>query len=160
MVLIFRLSERNCIEIINQLANFKLIDVIYTADGKEYVTPQHLSKEIRDELYLHDGRVYLVDLAKTLNVDYSRVKKCVTEIKKRDCQLVDDQLIDNSFLAKVATEANDILVKKGILNVSELIDAYNLKPDYLQVSCPSSKLFNASKSNVFLFCPFAEIARK
>jgi hypothetical protein len=37
----------------------KLIDVFYTNDGKEYVTPQQLSKEISDELYLHGGRISL-----------------------------------------------------------------------------------------------------
>ena len=50
-----RLSERNVIEIVSKLVGFGLIEVIYTIDGKEYLTPQELSKEIREELLVHGG---------------------------------------------------------------------------------------------------------
>ena len=50
-----KLSERNCIEIVNKLINLGLVDVIYTTDGKEYLTPQELEKEIRDEVIVHGG---------------------------------------------------------------------------------------------------------
>lgn len=50
-----KLSERNCIEIVQKLINLKLIDVIYTTDGKEYLTPQQLEKEIKEELFVHGG---------------------------------------------------------------------------------------------------------
>lgn len=50
-----RLTERNCIEIVNRLIELKLLDVVYTSDGKEYITPQQLVKEIQDELYVHGG---------------------------------------------------------------------------------------------------------
>ena len=56
----FRLSERNCIEIVQRLCELKLLDVIYTTDGKEYLTPHELSKEIREELVVHAGRKYFV----------------------------------------------------------------------------------------------------
>jgi hypothetical protein len=35
----------------------KLLDVIFTTDGKEYVTPQQLSREIQDELYVNGGKI-------------------------------------------------------------------------------------------------------
>ena len=54
-----KLSERNCIEIVNKLINLGLIDVIYTTDGKEYLTPQELEKEIRDEVIVHGGNFHL-----------------------------------------------------------------------------------------------------
>lgn len=47
--------------------------MVYTNDGKEYITPDHLEKEILDELYVSGGRVNLVEIAKTLNVDLSKV---------------------------------------------------------------------------------------
>ena len=50
-----RLSDRNCIELVQRLIQLNLIDVIYTIDGKEYLTPEELSKEIREELYVHGG---------------------------------------------------------------------------------------------------------
>jgi hypothetical protein len=36
----------------------KLLDVVFTTDGKEYVTPQQLTREIRDELYVHGGSIF------------------------------------------------------------------------------------------------------
>lgn len=39
-----KLSERNCIEIVSRLLKLNLLDVIYTADGKEYLTPQQLQR--------------------------------------------------------------------------------------------------------------------
>jgi hypothetical protein len=40
---------------VNRLIELKLLDVVYTSDGKEYVTPQQLTTEIQDELYVHGG---------------------------------------------------------------------------------------------------------
>ena len=50
-----KLSERNCVEIVNKLVSLGLLEVIYTTDGKEYITPNQLEKEIRDELIVHGG---------------------------------------------------------------------------------------------------------
>lgn len=50
-----RLSERNCVELVNKLVELRLVDVVYTVDGKEYVTPQQLEREIRDELAVNRG---------------------------------------------------------------------------------------------------------
>lgn len=77
------MSERNCIEIITKLIENKLLDVIFTNDGKEYVTPQHLGKEIKNELYIHGGRINLVDLAQILNVNLSQISKVAFVLEYR-----------------------------------------------------------------------------
>lgn len=51
----FRLGERNCVEIVAKLISSKLLDVVFTTDGKEYVTPLHLTKELKDEAYVQGG---------------------------------------------------------------------------------------------------------
>lgn len=51
-----RLSERNVIELVTKLIELHLVDVLYTSDGKTYVTHQQLVKEIKDELIVHGGR--------------------------------------------------------------------------------------------------------
>lgn len=55
-ILFYRLSERNCVEIITKLVDMKLLDIIFTNDGKEYVTPKQLVTEMKDELYVHGGK--------------------------------------------------------------------------------------------------------
>jgi hypothetical protein len=38
------------------LLDMKLIELIFTCDGKEYLTSQQLVREIKDEVYLAGGR--------------------------------------------------------------------------------------------------------
>ena len=52
-----KLSDRNCIEIINKLTSLGLLEVIYTTDGREYLTPQQLEREIRDEVVVNGGKL-------------------------------------------------------------------------------------------------------
>lgn len=112
----------------------KLLDIIFTNDGKEYVTTQHLGNEIRDELYIHGGKVSLVDLAQTLNVGLSQVTKIVTEIEKhnKELKVILGQLIDKSYIDKIAEEINDKLVQHGCISVAELTFAYDLPAEFLQ----------------------------
>ncbi|CAG2120426.1 unnamed protein product, partial [Medioppia subpectinata] len=56
---LLRLSERNCVEIMKRLIEMKLLDVIFTSDGKEYITEEHLLREIEDELFSAGGRISL-----------------------------------------------------------------------------------------------------
>ncbi|XP_011865075.1 PREDICTED: E3 UFM1-protein ligase 1 homolog [Vollenhovia emeryi] len=129
-----KLSERNCIEIITTLAESKFLDIIFTNDGKEYVTPQHLGKEVKDELYVHGGKVSLTDLAQILNVNLSQVTRAVAELERHNkgLKVILGQLIDKSYISKVAEEINDKLVQHGCINVAELTLTYNLPADFLQ----------------------------
>ncbi|XP_043279761.1 E3 UFM1-protein ligase 1 homolog [Venturia canescens] len=129
-----KLSERNCVEIITKLTTSKLLDIIFTVDGKEYVTPEHLGKEIKDELYVHEGRINLVELAKILNVDLSQISKVASDIERHNkgMKLILGQLIDKSYVLKIVGEINDKLCQNGYINVAELTLQYDLPADFLQ----------------------------
>ncbi|XP_060801457.1 E3 UFM1-protein ligase 1 homolog [Amyelois transitella] len=128
-----RLSERNCIEIVTKLLELKLIDVIFTTDGKEYLTSQQLVKEMKDELYVHGGRINTVDLAKELNVDLNQINTSVSEIVKgKEVQLVSGYLITHYYLEKIAREINEKLQLQGQLSVGELTLQYDLPAELLQ----------------------------
>ncbi len=55
---LFRLSERNCVELIGLLVKEGLLNVIYTTDGKDIITEQRLIREILDEIYANGGNFY------------------------------------------------------------------------------------------------------
>nr|CAD7405049.1 unnamed protein product [Timema cristinae] len=131
---LFQLSERNCVEIITKLIEHQLLDVVFTVDGKEYVTPQQLSREIRDELFVHGGRINLVELARILNVDLSQVTARAAEIERADSgiTLVLGQLIDKSYLTLIAQEINERLAQNGQVSVGDLTRQYDLPSDFLQ----------------------------
>ena len=55
-----KLSERNCVEILQTLIKSGLLrGLMYTLDGKEYLTPEQLKREVRYELQVAGGRVSL-----------------------------------------------------------------------------------------------------
>ncbi|KAK1135631.1 hypothetical protein K0M31_000219 [Melipona bicolor] len=129
-----KLSERNCVEIVTKLTESKLLDVIFTNDGKEYITLQHLGKEIKDELYIHGGRINMVTLSQILNVNLSHVSKIASDLEKHNkgLKIILGQLIDKTYTNKIAEEINDKLMQHGIINVSELTIHYDLPADFLQ----------------------------
>lgn len=117
-----------------KLTENKLLDVIFTNDGKEYITPQHLAKEVKDELYIHGGRINLTELANILNVDLSQVTKAAADIEKHDkgLKIILGQLIDRNYTSKVAEEINDKLNQNGFINVADLTLSYDLPAEFLQ----------------------------
>ncbi|KAH9525822.1 E3 UFM1-protein ligase 1 [Bulinus truncatus] len=133
-VVTFRLSERNVIEIVSKLVDLRLIDVLYTSDGKTYLTHEQLGKEIRDELIYNAGRINLVDLQQLLNVDYSHIETKVNDMVKHDSHLtlVLGQLIDNSYRERLADEINDLLQEKGHVTIIELTKSYDLPADFFR----------------------------
>ncbi|KAJ8356034.1 hypothetical protein SKAU_G00188280 [Synaphobranchus kaupii] len=128
-----RLSERNCIEIVAKLVGDKQLDVVHTLDGKEYITPAQISREIRDELYVHGGRVNIVDLQQIINVDWVHVEGRANDIAKSDrtVQLVLGQLVDNTYLDQLAEEVNDKLQEAGQVSIAELCKSFDLPGDFL-----------------------------
>ncbi|KAG7508813.1 hypothetical protein JOB18_025043 [Solea senegalensis] len=128
-----RLSERNCIEIITKLVQDKKLDVVHTLDGKEYITPAQIGREIRDELYVHGGRINIVDLQQIINVDWAHVENKASDIAKSDkgVQLILGQLIDDSYLDRLAEEVNDKLQAAGLISIAELCKSYDLPGDFL-----------------------------
>ncbi|XP_040284717.1 E3 UFM1-protein ligase 1 isoform X2 [Bufo bufo] len=131
-----RLSERNCIEIVSKLIAERQLDVVHTLDGKEYITPSQISKEIRDELHVHGGRVNIVDLQQIVNVDLTHIESRANELVRVDksVQLVLGQLVDNNYLDQIAEEVNDKLQEAGQVTISELCKTYDLPGDFLTES--------------------------
>ena len=112
----------------------KLLDVIFTNDGKEYVTPQHLAKEMMDELYIHGGRINLTELAKILNVDLTHISKIASDIEKHNkgVKIVLGLLLDTIYIIKIAEEINDKLNQNGLVNIADLTLHYDLPAEFLQ----------------------------
>ncbi|XP_023373997.1 E3 UFM1-protein ligase 1 [Otolemur garnettii] len=128
-----RLSERNCIEIVNKLIAQKQLEVVHTLDGKEYITPAQISKEMRDELHVRGGRVNIVDLQQVINVDLTHIENRISDIVKSEkhVQLVLGQLIDENYLDRLAEEVNDKLQESGQVTISELCKTYDLPGNFL-----------------------------
>ncbi|KAL4649055.1 E3 UFM1-protein ligase 1 [Arapaima gigas] len=128
-----RLSERNCIEIVAKLVEDKQLEVVHTLDGKEYITPAQITKEIRDELYVHGVHCTIYLCLQILNVDLVHVENRANDIARSDksIQLVLGQLIDENYLDRLAEEVNDKLQEAGQVSIAELCKSYDLPGDFL-----------------------------
>ncbi|CRK97918.1 CLUMA_CG011293, isoform A [Clunio marinus] len=128
-----RLSERNCIEVVSLLLEKGLIDLVFTTDGKEYLTHDHLRREIEDELYVNGGRINLVELSKSLCVDLQKIQPVAEQIAQEDVKitLILGQLISSDYIVRIASEINERLNQNGEVNISELTGAYDLPSDFL-----------------------------
>ena len=62
-----RLSERNCVELVATLVKQGLVEIIYTLDGKEFITPDQLDREIRDELAVHRGNCIMCNFGSLID---------------------------------------------------------------------------------------------
>lgn len=111
----------------------KQLEVVHTLDGKEYITPAQISKEMRDELHVRGGRVNIVDLQQVINVDLIHIENRIGDIIKSEkhVQLVLGQLIDENYLDRLAEEVNDKLQESGQVTISELCKTYDLPGNFL-----------------------------
>lgn len=118
---------------VNLLIKQGLVNVIFTNDGKEYITPDYLQKEVEDELYMHGGRANLVELAQILNVDLTHINGIADRLAKErhDMHFVLGQLIDENYLQKIAAEINEKLQQEGEISVSDLTIQFDLPSEFL-----------------------------
>lgn len=112
----------------------KQLEIYFTTDGKEYVTPQHLLKELNDELFIHGGRLNLVDAAKILMIDLNIIRLKAQEIEKgsKSTHIVNGEIINQDYVQSICEEINDKLNSHGIITISDLTGQYNLPTDFLQ----------------------------
>lgn len=131
-----KLSERNCVDIVKRLIEMKLLDVIFTNDGKEYLTGDQLTREIENELYAAGGRVAISELVGLLNVDYSHIEAKAHQLVRtasggEAVSLVLEQLISRDFKDALAAEIDLHLQEAGTVAVSELSKSYDLPAEFL-----------------------------
>ena len=128
-----KLSERNCIEIVNKLVQTGILDIIYTSDGKEYITPKQLQREISDEVYMSGGRIGIPELSNILTIDYSQIEAQASGLVKSDSRLfmILGQLISADYLDRIAEDINDRLQLDGTIAIATLTKELNLPADFV-----------------------------
>ncbi len=111
------------------------------------------SREIRDELAVSRGRVSLVDLASTLNVDFSHVEAQGQTVARQDghrTHLVLGQLVDSDYLDSLCEQVNEGLQLNGTISISTLTKEYDLPSEFLQVRTAKSEEKRSSLVSKFV----------
>ena len=107
--------------------------LITTLDGGEYVTPDQLEKELKDELVVAGGRLKLTEVQPQLNVDLSHIQRRLDDLLKDDpsIQFIDGEVFTEDYMDGVAEEINQILQEAGSLRLVELAARFNLSTQFL-----------------------------
>lgn len=126
-----KISERVCMEILLKLIQREKIQVFYTTDRKEYVTPKQLSREIYDEILANGGRLEISELFPLLNIDESVIEETARELVEREKNLsiINNTIVDEYYLDKIAEEINESLLESGQLELPELSQRFRLPLD-------------------------------
>ncbi|EOD28718.1 hypothetical protein EMIHUDRAFT_234696 [Emiliania huxleyi CCMP1516] len=130
----FKLSEPNIVEIVSTLSQLRLVDVLFTTNGKEYLTPEQLLREVGDEILSHGGRVNVADLPALLNVDLPHIERAVTQLLAagRDgLQRVGGEVLTEYYLDSLAEEIDTALRGVGRLTLAEVAVAHALSTDFV-----------------------------
>ncbi|KAM9978951.1 hypothetical protein ACTFIY_012695 [Dictyostelium cf. discoideum] len=128
-----KLSERNCIEIIVKMIDLKMIDIIHSLDGKEYITPKQLENEIKDEILKCGGRVVVCDLQSILSIDITHIEEALEKLKKRDksIQIYQGEIMTRYYLDSILQEIQEQLQEVGKLHINDLSNRFSIGIDFL-----------------------------
>uniref|UniRef100_A0AC35FTW4 E3 UFM1-protein ligase 1 homolog n=1 Tax=Panagrolaimus sp. PS1159 TaxID=55785 RepID=A0AC35FTW4_9BILA len=129
-----KLSDSNCVEIISRLISTKLIDVVFTCDGKEYITRKHLITEIKHQCAGADGRIAITTLAQKLNVDLKNAENGVNALVKSSPNayiISAGELITAEFIENLCIKLNKLLEDVGQLSILYLTNSWNIPIEFL-----------------------------
>jgi len=142
------LSERVCVEILLKLIKSEKIHVYYTTDGREYITPKQLQREIYDEILVNAGRLDIGELQAVLNVSDSVIEANTRELvaNERSLFIIGNEVLTDYYLDRIAEEINESLQESGQLLLSSLAGRFALPMDVV-INLIRDRLISDDSSN-------------
>jgi len=131
-----KISERNCVDLIQKLVQDEWVKLFHTSSGKEWLTPEQLDHEVRDALSRAGGRLNVADLPGEVGVAVEHCEARVELLRKQDASLtkLGGELISAQYLQGVAQEVEESLEEAGCLAVADVAGRYNLPADFVRDS--------------------------
>ncbi|KFD54870.1 hypothetical protein M513_04304 [Trichuris suis] len=128
-----RLSNRNCVELVNKLISTGRLEVITTINSKDYVTPEYLLTQIKNEVIANGGRVSLTEVQQALGVDFQTIEEYANRLaaSSPSLSICLGQLISKEYLTRTFIAINESLQRKGKISISEITRQYDLPTDFL-----------------------------
>lgn len=132
-----KLSERTCVQVVSKLIESGQLEVLHTLNGKEYVTPERLKREISDEMYVRGGRVTLADLQAATNVDPVYIARAVKALQAQDPNITvleSGDVISEAYLDAAFEAAAQTLALNGQMSIGELAEQLQLPTNLVNVA--------------------------
>eukprot|EP00753_Platysulcus_tardus_P019483 PLAT7240.1.p1 GENE.PLAT7240.1~~PLAT7240.1.p1 ORF type:complete len:863 (-),score=437.98 PLAT7240.1:44-2596(-) len=129
-----RLNRRNCVELVTKLIDAGKLDVLYTLNGKEYITPRALEREVENVLMDQGGRIWLAEAVTVLNVDLSHVTAAARRLVEDDSKgivMLEGEVMTSWYLDDLAEEVNAALQVEGRVTLGGLSRRFGLPSDFI-----------------------------
>ncbi|PWV08305.1 hypothetical protein C3747_91g53 [Trypanosoma cruzi] len=128
-----QIGERNVVEIINVLREKQLVDLLYTLDGKEYLTWDQLRREVVDEIIFNGGRMNVVDLPGSLNVHFTHIERVLQDVlEDPTIRIESGELLTDEYLDSTIQAAADVLKENGFLSIAEFARTHRFSSVFAQ----------------------------
>lgn len=152
------LSERNTVELIIKLKELGFIgnELLYTANGREYVTKDKLVTELRDIVEEHGGRLALVDVPSLLGMDLGHCQAAAETLAKEHSSritLAQGEIFSLSYFKDLANEIEEKLQSTGVLPLSDVARSHGLSMDMLssEVSKALGTIIHGKMDGIMLY---------
>lgn len=131
-----KISEKNCIDLLQALRGQGDVELIATTSGKEWVTPEQLDQEIKDALAANGGRLNINELPAEVGVAIEYCEHRVASIRKADATLrqLQGDLLTSDYVQNVAQEVSESLEEAGFLSVADVATRYSLAAEFVKDS--------------------------
>ncbi|EAR90124.1 hypothetical protein TTHERM_00354710 (macronuclear) [Tetrahymena thermophila SB210] len=129
-----KFSDRVIVELVNKIINDYGLHLIYSQDGQEYMTPEHLDEQLA-QLISERGRIQVLEIPPILNVTEDVVENRVPKIikkNKKDFIRVGNEVITSNYLNQICEEINEDLQQQSQIFLFELTSKYSLTLQFLK----------------------------
>jgi len=129
-----KISERNCVDLVQKLVLTGQVRLVHTANGKEWLTPEQLDQEIQDALAVSGGRLNVTELPGEVGVAIEHVESRVDHLRKQDASLrkLQGELLTSQYVLGVAQEVGESLEEAGCLAVADLASRFSLPAEFIK----------------------------
>lgn len=128
-----KLSDRIVVDLIERLLKTTDFRLIFTVDGQEYLTPEHLDIQIRDTIQLK-SRVSVIEIPHLLNVGYEKIEARLDLVcsKFPDIYRLDDFLFTGLYIDSICEEINEDLQQKMHIPLIDLSSKFMFPVEFIR----------------------------
>ena len=128
-----KLSDRIVVDLIERLLKTTDFRLIFTVDGQEYLTPEHLDIQIRDTIQQR-SRVNVIEIPHLINVGYEKIEARLDLVcsKFPDIYRLDDFLFTGLYIDSICEEINEDLQQKMHIPLIDISSKFMFPVDFIR----------------------------
>eukprot|EP00397_Hematodinium_sp_SG-2012_P025983 GEMP01027185.1.p1 GENE.GEMP01027185.1~~GEMP01027185.1.p1 ORF type:complete len:645 (+),score=146.71 GEMP01027185.1:69-2003(+) len=128
-----KLSERNCIEVVQKLIERKYCVLFPSSSGREYLSWPRLEKEIKEILQANGGRISVVELPNETGVNVEYCESALGKLVHSGfVRLLFGDALTSACLYRVSEEIDDLLEQSGCLALADVAINFNFPAEFVK----------------------------